>query len=259
MLKLSSMKQSSQYPIPEPIQSKLSELRGMISRLIACQGIVVLATWLLLSFLFFGLLDYLPARFGADESPRFVRILMLAIMGAGTLAIFYHFFWNRWLVRWSDSSLALAIERQHPEFQSTLITTVQAAASSLKVKQTGPKHAPDRRGKVTDTDVLHETDHPSRGGLLEIASEQAIQRIRNIDIKSLIRFRIEPIRRCRRPRQRCPAPGSRLDVAMGQKAFRAIRCPMASYNAIGRDGTRTGSPSLHRKSEARSILDPIPR
>ncbi len=89
MLKLSSMKQSSQYPIPEPIQSKLSELRGMISRLIACQGIVVLATWLLLSFLFFGLLDYLPARFGADESPRFVRILMLAIMGAGTLAILY--------------------------------------------------------------------------------------------------------------------------------------------------------------------------
>ncbi len=189
MLKLSSMKQSSQYPIPEPIQSKLSELRGMISRLIACQGIVVLATWLLLSFLFFGLLDYLPARFGADESPRFVRILMLAIMGAGTLAILYHFFWNRWLVRWSDSSLALAIERQHPEFQSTLITTVQAAASSPKVKQTGPKHAPDRRGKVIDTDVLRETDHPSRGGLLEIASEQAIQRIRNIDIHSLIRFR----------------------------------------------------------------------
>jgi len=189
MLKLSAMKQSSKYPIPEPIQSKLSELRGMISRLIACQGIVVLATWLLLSFWLFGILDYLPARFGADESPKFVRILMLAIMVAGGVAILYHFFWNRWLVRWSDSALALAIERQHPEFQSTLITTVQAAASAPKVKQAGAKHAPDRRGQVSDTDSLHETDHPSRAGLLEIARERAIQRIRDIDIKSLIRFR----------------------------------------------------------------------
>ncbi|MFN7625639.1 MAG: hypothetical protein ACK5PZ_02340, partial [Pirellula sp.] len=164
MLKLSAMKQSSKYPIPEPIQSKLSELRGMISRLIACQGIVVLATWLLLSFWLFGILDYLPARFGADESPKFVRILMLAIMVAGGVAILYHFFWNRWLVRWSDSALALAIERQHPEFQSTLITTVQAAASAPKVKLAGAKHAPDRRGQVSDTDSLHETDHPSRAG-----------------------------------------------------------------------------------------------
>jgi hypothetical protein len=167
------MKPATRFSLPEPIRQKLADLRSLISRTIACQGIVVLASWLLIAFWVFGLLDYLPARFGADESPRVVRIIMLAILVTGVLAILYHYFWNRWLVRWSDSTLALAIEKQHPEFKSTLVTTVQAAS-------------PTRGNLGEDGDWV---EHPVRPGMIELASRLALEQIQSIDVRSLIRFR----------------------------------------------------------------------
>lgn len=169
---MTAMKPTSRFPLPEPIREKLADLRSLISRLIACQGIVVLASWLMLAFWAFGVLDYLPARFGADESPRIVRIVMLVVLVLGTLAILHHYFWNRWLVYWSDSTLALAIEKQHPEFKSTLVTTVQAA---------GPATLP-----ASDNELAIE--HPVRPGMIELASRQAVERMESIDVKSLIRF-----------------------------------------------------------------------
>ncbi len=163
------MKAKSNYPLPETIRSKLAELRGLISRLIACQGWVGLGIWFLAAFWTFGLIDYLPTRFGADESPRLVRMVMLAILSAGSVALVYHYFWNRWLVHWSDQSLALAIEKQHPEFKSSLIATVQAASTTL--------------GKPTDG-----FDHPLRPGVLSIARQEAESRISGVDVRSMVRF-----------------------------------------------------------------------
>lgn len=145
----------------------------MIGRTIAAQGFVVLASWLLIAFWVFGLLDYLPARFGADESPRAVRIIMLAVLAMGVLAILYHYFWSRWMVRWSDSTLALAIEQRHPEFQSALVTTVQAAQPSQ------PPLASDNEW----------VEHPVRPGMIELASRQAVERIQSLDVNSLIRMK----------------------------------------------------------------------
>jgi hypothetical protein len=163
------MKRNSLYPIPETIREKLQELRGLISRLIACQGWVALGIWILAAFWFFGLIDYLPTRFGADESPRLVRMIMLTILAAGSLALIYHFFWNRWLVRWSDDSLALAIEKHDPEFQSSLITTVQAASAR-------------------SDDSADPFQHPLRPGVLAIARDAAVARISKLDVRSMVRF-----------------------------------------------------------------------
>ena len=174
------MSNSSQQPLPLPIRQKLAELRSLISRLIATEGAVALASWLIGSFLLFGLIDYLPTRFGANESPKFVRIAMLVMIATGSLWILAHFFWNRWLVRWSDASLALAIEKHHPEFQSTLITTVQANQPTYPTKKKQTKDP-------NDQDLL-DIDHPNRPGMLELATRKAIERIQNIDVKSLIRF-----------------------------------------------------------------------
>ena len=163
------MKQKSLYPIPDSIRKKLEELRGLISRLIACQGWVALGIWVLAAFWCFGLIDYLPTRFGADESPSLVRMIMLAILGVGVIALIYHFFWNRWLVRWSDDALALAIEKHYPEFKSSLVTTVQAASVTS--------------GKPTDR-----FDHPLRPGVLAIARNAAESRIADVDVGSMVRF-----------------------------------------------------------------------
>jgi len=167
-----AMSTASTLKLPTPIRHKLSELRSLISRVIATQGIAVLLIWLLGSFIAFGLIDYLPTRFGADESPRIVRVIMLMIIAAGTIGILYHYFWNRWLVRWSDSALALAIERRYPEFQSTLVTTVQAANPSARLKS-------------KDLDAI---EHPNRPGMIEIAARKAVDKIASIDVRSLVQL-----------------------------------------------------------------------
>ena len=166
------MSTASTLKLPTPIRHKLSELRGLISRVIATQGIAVLLIWLLGSFIAFGLIDYLPTRFGADESPRIVRLIMLLIIAVGTLGILYHYFWNRWLVRWSDSALALAIERRYPEFQSTLVTTVQAANPSANLRS-------------KDLDAI---EHPNRPGMIELAARKAVEKITSIDVRSLVQL-----------------------------------------------------------------------
>ena len=169
------MSNSSQQSLPVPIRQKLGELRSLISRLIATQGAVVLACWLIGSFLLFGLIDYLPTRFGSDESPRIVRIVMLGLIAAGTIWILVHFYWNRWMVHWSDSSLALVIEKQHPEFQSTLITTVQARGAEAK-------------GLGSKSKDFEEIEHPNRPGMIELAARKAVDLIQKIDVNSLVRF-----------------------------------------------------------------------
>ena len=166
------MSNASTWKLPTPIRHKLSELRGLISRVIATQGIAVLLIWLLGSFIAFGLIDYLPTRFGAEESPRIVRAIMLAIIAAVALLIVYYYFWNRWLVRWSDSALALAIERRHPEFQSTLVTTVQAANPSARLA----------------SKELEAIEHPNRAGMIELAAGKAVEKIASIDVRSLVRL-----------------------------------------------------------------------
>ena len=175
------MSTASTLKLPTPIRHKLSELRGLISRVIATQGIAVLLIWLLGSFIAFGLIDYLPTRFGADESPRIVRLIMLLIIAVGTLGILYHYFWNRWLVRWSDSALALAIERRCPEFQSTLVTTVQAANPSAKLRS-------------KDLDAI---EHPNRPGMIEHAGSASIPgSIAVMQGAFIIRLRQQILGRC---------------------------------------------------------------
>jgi hypothetical protein len=164
------MKDPIPYPLPKTIREKLVELRGLISRLIACQGWVALGIWAMAAFWTFGLIDYLPTRFGADESPRLVRVIMLGILAAGGVVLIHHFFWNRWLIRWSDDALALAIEKLYPDFKSSLVTTVQAASAASR-------RSPDDR-----------FEHPLRPGVLAIARQDAEARIADIDVRSLVRF-----------------------------------------------------------------------
>ena len=139
---------NSAYSVPQTIGQKLVDLRGLISRFVVSQSLIILAIWFVTAFWAFGLLDYLPAKLGAAESPLAVRVVMLVLLIAVSVYLLFHFLWQRWRVRWSDSSLALLIENKHPEFQSSLVTTVQAAHPTAMVHTS-----------------LEE--HPLRSGLLE--------------------------------------------------------------------------------------------
>ena len=163
-------KQKSSYSIPPSIGQKLADLRGLISRFVVSQSLIVLAIWLLSAFWVFGLFDYLPAKFGAAESPRVVRIVMLGLLCSVGIYVLYQFLWQRWKVRWSDSSLALLVESKHPEFQSALVTTVQAARPTSMVNNSGE-------------------EHPLRSGLLELARDKATGLMESVDVNELVRFR----------------------------------------------------------------------
>ena len=163
-------KPNSAYSVPQTIGQKLVDLRGLISRFVVSQSLIILAIWLVTSFWTFGLLDYLPAKLGAAESPQAVRVVMLVLLIAVSIYLLSHFLWRRWRVRWSDSSLALLIENKHPEFQSSLVTTVQAAQPTAMVN--------------TSLD-----EHPLRSGLLELARDRAAELIESVDVNRLVRFR----------------------------------------------------------------------
>lgn len=165
----SSNPKESRYPIPKPISEKLSQLRGLIGRFVVSQALLTTAIWIVLAFWFFGLCDYLPTKFGAAESPSFVRIVMLGIMVAMMAIILYRYLWQLWLVRWTDSTLALLIEKQYSVFESSLITTVQAAKPSSILK---------------DADA----EHPQRASLLELARTQAIGLMDSVDVSRVVRF-----------------------------------------------------------------------
>ena len=155
-------KPKSTYSIPESVGQKLADLRGLISRFVVSQALIRLAIWFLTAFWTFGLLDYLPAKLGAAESPKVVRVVMLFLLVSVSAYLVYRFLWQRWKVRWSDSSLALLIESRHPEFQSSLVTTVQAARPTAMVNASIE-------------------EHPLRSGLLELASEKASNLMESVD------------------------------------------------------------------------------
>lgn len=154
-------------PLPLPIRDTLNNLRGLLGRFVFSQAMIQVAIWILLGFWLFGIVDYLPAMLGSAESPRWVRVGMLAILLAGAIWILYEQIWLRWLVRWSDDSLALLIERKYKLFESALITTVQASRPSTR----------------------SESEHPSRPGLVALATARAIELLPTVDIKELIRTR----------------------------------------------------------------------
>ncbi|MEQ1826751.1 MAG: hypothetical protein ABL921_12430 [Pirellula sp.] len=160
---------NSNITVPSQIRDKLTELRGLITRFVVSQALIMLSIWLVIAFWAFGLMDYLPMQFGSAESPRIVRMIMLAVLIGISLYLLYRFLWQLWIVRWSDSSLALLIENKHPEFESSLVTTVQAANPSKST-------------------VVTIEDHPRRSSLLEFARNQAVERITGVDVTQLVRF-----------------------------------------------------------------------
>lgn len=168
---------SSKYPMPSEIQRRLTELRSLIGRFVACQAFIVIAIWSVAAFWIFGIVDYLPARIGAAESPRVVRVVMLVLFIGVSLVLFYQLFLRRWMVRWGDSSLALLIEKCHPEFESSLVTTVQAARPSGIV-------------------IAPEDEHPQRASLLAMARERAIALVHDVDVNRLVQFRPLQLQLC---------------------------------------------------------------
>jgi hypothetical protein len=118
------------FRLSSAILSRLDELRRLLRRYVTVQGLLLIALWLLSAFWLGALIDYLPVTVGSSESPRALRIGLLAVMLAGSLWIAWHWIVARLWVRLEDKSLALLLERSYPQLNNELITAVELSKQS---------------------------------------------------------------------------------------------------------------------------------
>jgi hypothetical protein len=120
--------------LPLVIRQTLDRLRHVIQRYVVLQAAVLALIAAICLFWLTGFLDYFPVMMGASESPRWARVVMLALVVLTLGWIVYRFGWRKWWVRWKDSSLALLLERRYPELGHSLVTTVQAAQPEIELR-----------------------------------------------------------------------------------------------------------------------------
>lgn len=110
---------------PPSIAKLFDDLRRRIRRYVVLEGVAMSIVWLISAFWIMLAIDYLPVLLGANEMPRQARMVLLSIAGCGMLVVLYWYILRRVFHAFRDSSLAILIERQFPEFRDSLVTTVQ--------------------------------------------------------------------------------------------------------------------------------------
>ncbi|GIW98012.1 MAG: polyketide synthase [Pirellulaceae bacterium] len=124
------MDDQHQSALDPSVLAKLRAVRRLLRRYVAAETLFLLVGWFLLVFWIGGLVDYLPARWGASEMPRPARMVMLLIMAGGILWILLRWAGPRLWIRVPDKSIALLIEKHYPHLNNELVTAVELAADA---------------------------------------------------------------------------------------------------------------------------------
>jgi hypothetical protein len=156
-------------PLLDPqLRDLLASLRGRVRRYIVTDSLLALLALVLCAFWFGLAVDFLPVRLGGTEMPRSARKLLLAGVGVALLVILGKLLIGRLRRPLPDDSLALLVERHHPELGGRLVTAVQLNREG----RDGDSHAP---------------------ALLERVHAEAAEAIGGVDSNKI--FRWEPIYR----------------------------------------------------------------
>ncbi|MEX0824558.1 MAG: polyketide synthase [Pirellulaceae bacterium] len=151
---------ASDYLDPQ-LRSLLDSLRHRVRRYIVWDSLLAL-TALVLGAFWLGLaIDYLPVMLGGTEMPRSARIVLLVAFAVVLAVLFYRLFLRRMLRRLPDDSLALLLERQHPQLEGRLITSVQLSSPGRE----GDAHAPKLLQRVYQ-EALSRIDQVDPGKVL---------------------------------------------------------------------------------------------
>ncbi len=105
-------------PLPPAIRQQLDALRARIRRYVWLEGLAATAVWLGVAFWGSMALDW------TIELPRPVREAVLAAAGIGLAVVLFLFILRRAFVRLSDRNMATILERQFPQLNDSLLTSV---------------------------------------------------------------------------------------------------------------------------------------
>jgi hypothetical protein len=126
------------------------------------EGFVATIIAALICFWIAFALDYLPVLFGFSELSSGSRTLLLIVTVGMALFQLYRFIGRRLFVSMKNHSLALLVERKHPEFAESLISTVNQADSG------------DRFGVPIDRAMIDMTQQKAESLLDQVDSRQIV-------------------------------------------------------------------------------------
>lgn len=114
-----------------PIHRLLSKLRTRIRWIVLFEGLALALVWMVSTFWVALALDYLPVRFGFSELSRPARIVLLLMAALIIGYVLYRLVFRRVFVSMKDRSMAMLIERRYPQFNDSLLTTVNRATTKV--------------------------------------------------------------------------------------------------------------------------------
>lgn len=107
----------------------LSLIRRRIRLRILLDGLLIAALCVFSVFWLGGMLDYFPVKLGSNETPRWLRMGLLAIMG---LSVAWALLWRmgrRFFARLNNRNLAVLLERHFPQLNNELVTAVELSGA----------------------------------------------------------------------------------------------------------------------------------
>ncbi|WP_164102811.1 polyketide synthase [Candidatus Laterigemmans baculatus] len=132
------MDDTARSTLDPKLRSLLARLRSRIRRYIVLDSVLAALAVVLVVFWVGLLVDWGPVKLGGTEMPRSARIVLLVIAGGLLLLIAGRLLVGRLARALPDESLALLLERHHPQLGGRLITSVQLH----RPRQAGDVYAP---------------------------------------------------------------------------------------------------------------------
>ena len=121
------------------LASLLGSLRERVRRYVVWDSVLAILAVILIAFWIGLAMDYLPVMLGGTEMPLLARTLLLLVVAGLIIAIVAKMLLGRLNRPLPDDSLALLVERHHPELGGRLVTAVQLNEPG----RSGDSHSPE--------------------------------------------------------------------------------------------------------------------
>ncbi|MBA3482012.1 MAG: hypothetical protein H0T51_09375 [Pirellulales bacterium] len=145
------------FEIPRPVAKKVSRLRLLVRLYSLAEGLAAVAIVIGIGFWLGLAIDWLL-------EPRLViRVALAAAVGVAALVAAWRYIGRRALAPLPDDSLALLVERQYPELDEGLVTTVQATG-----RQTPDQVWPRQSGDGFERTLMEATGRKAANAVRDV-------------------------------------------------------------------------------------------